>query len=76
MKYDKFELKRLNITEEGIQRQRDNILKGLTEGNLKYYCFIIHPVWLPFIIDMLDDYKFFCEPFGLVEEIKITVTLR
>ncbi len=63
MKYDPIELMKLNITEADIQKQRDLLLKGITESNAPFVVTIIDKFWLPFIIDLLDGNQFNCVPF-------------
>lgn len=65
MKYDPLELMKLNITEADIQKQRDYILNALTierPPGIDKFVMIYEKFWLPFIIDMFDDYKTFIEP--------------
>jgi hypothetical protein len=74
MKYDPTELMKMNITEDGIQKQRDHILRCLTEYNTSKMITLIDKVYLPFIVDMLEDYTFSCER-ERMDRIKITITL-
>lgn len=62
MKYDPIELMKLNITEDGIRLQRDMILRFRSEYNEKKFVFIIGGKYLPFVIDIMDDVYFTCEP--------------
>lgn len=79
MIYDKIELMKLNISEESIQKQRDVLKDALSKDfpeNIKFVYVIYDKFWLPFIIDMLDNYVFTCRPvdnFGKWVRIEITV---
>lgn len=61
MKYDPIELMKLNITEADIQKQRDFILDALTKPyseEIKIVSFYMDRFWLPFVVDMFDNYEF------------------
>jgi hypothetical protein len=75
MKYDPVELIKLGISEESIQKNRDAILKALTETKDGLdAALVIDPIFLPFVIDMLKGYAFEIAPFS--HWVRLTIKLR
>lgn len=78
MKYDPIELMKMNLTEESIQKMRDQVKDALIQAEETNVVFFFHVDLLPFVIDMVGGYKVrinSCPVFGSINSNMAEITI-